>query len=112
MIRGLIFATAVFLQGLPAVTVWRPPPPLGGRFAVLRQCESTDNYGIRSPGEPDGGAYQWAPKTWRSFVDAATLRNYPTPADAPYWVQDWWTFHLWLAQGRYPWPHCGLVAGL
>jgi hypothetical protein len=90
----------------PAVPVFIPPPPLSGKWLTLRLCESGGRYDERA-GEPGGGAYQFAPATWR-----AHNHDYAYAADAPYWVQDWQAYHLWLERGRYPWPVCGIRAGL
>jgi len=96
------FLLALYLSLHP----WAPPPPLGGPWAVLRQCESGGRYNtVFTTGEPYGGAYQFETGTWR-----AHNHDYAYAYLAPYWVQDWEAYHLWLERSRFPWPTCGLVA--
>ncbi len=57
------------------------PPPAGGVWLELRECESGDNY-QEDTGNGFYGAYQFAAATW------AGLGLPGLPNDAPYWVQD------------------------
>lgn len=84
-----------------AVTTTTEPPPLGGVWERLRQCESGDDYSIDT-GNGFYGAYQFD----RATFDA--LHTGYSRADlAPYWVQDAAAVKLQAERGWEPWPVCG-----
>jgi len=69
-------------------------------LAVLRQCESTNNYSANT-GNGFYGAYQFDLKTWRSLGLAGL------PHQAPKLVQDAAVVRLHARRGWQPWPVCG-----
>jgi len=82
-----------------------PPPPAGGVWLELRECESGDDYQADT-GNGFYGAYQFAWSTW-------TELGYPgRPDDAPYWEQDQAAERLQALQGWGPWPACSAALGL
>jgi hypothetical protein len=81
------------------------PPPLGGVWLELRDCESGDNYQTNT-GNGFYGAYQFAAATW-SGLGLPGLAS-----DAPYWVQDEAAQRLQAEYGWQPWPACSAALGL
>ncbi|HTW06319.1 MAG TPA: transglycosylase family protein [Acidimicrobiales bacterium] len=81
------------------------PPPAGGVWLELRECESGDNY-QEDTGNGFYGAYQFAASTWTGL-------GYPGRPDLePYWLQDEAAEHLEAVQGWGPWPACSAALGL
>jgi len=81
------------------------PPPAGGVWLELRECESGDNYS-ENTGNGFYGAYQFAWSTWAQL-------GYPgRPDQAPYWLQDEAAQKLEAMQGWSPWPACSAALGL
>jgi Transglycosylase-like domain len=93
----------------PAVTTTAPsaaePPPAGGVWLELRECESGDNYQTDT-GNGFYGAYQFAALTW-SGLGLSGLAS-----QAPYWVQDEAAQRLQAQYGWRPWPACSAALGL
>ncbi|HET9061636.1 MAG TPA: transglycosylase family protein [Acidimicrobiales bacterium] len=88
-----------------ATTAGGHPPPLGGAWLELRQCESGDNYAANT-GNGFYGAYQFSGQTWSDL-------GYPgRPDQEPYWMQDQAAERLHAAQGWSPWPSCSAALGL
>ncbi len=81
------------------------PPPAGGVWLELRDCESGDNY-QEDTGNGFYGAYQFAASTW-SGLGLPGLAS-----DAPYWVQDEAAQRLQAEDGWSPWPACSATLGL
>jgi hypothetical protein len=81
------------------------PPPAGGVWLELRECESGDNYQTDT-GNGFYGAYQFAASTW-SGLGLSGLAS-----QAPYWVQDEAAQRLQAQYGWKPWPACSAALGL
>jgi len=81
------------------------PPPAGGVWLELRECESGDNYQADT-GNGFYGAYQFALSTW------ANLGYSGRPDLAPYWAQDQAAQKLQSMEGWSPWPACSAALGL
>ncbi len=81
------------------------PPPLGGVWLELRDCESGDNYQTNT-GNGFYGAYQFAGATWSGLGLPGIA------SDAPYWVQDEAAQRLQAEYGWKPWPACSAALGL
>jgi Transglycosylase-like domain len=81
------------------------PPPAGGVWLELRDCESGDNY-QEDTGNGFYGAYQFAASTW-SGLGLPGLAS-----DAPYWLQDEAAQRLQAEDGWSPWPACSATLGL
>jgi Transglycosylase-like domain len=81
------------------------PPPLGGVWLELRDCESGDNYQTNT-GNGFYGAYQFAGATWSGLGLPGIA------SDAPYWVQDDAAQRLQAEYGWKPWPACSAALGL
>jgi hypothetical protein len=81
------------------------PPPLGGVWLELRDCESGDNYQTNT-GNGFYGAYQFAGATWSGLGLPGIA------SDAPYWVQDEAAQRLQAQYGWTPWPACSAALGL
>ena len=75
-------------------------PALAHSLALLRSCESTNNYAANT-GNGFYGAYQFDLKTWRS-IGLAGLPHQASPA-----VQDAAAARLHAGRGWQPWPVCG-----
>jgi hypothetical protein len=88
-----------------APTTSAHPPPAGGVWLELRECESGDNYQTDT-GNGFYGAYQFAEQTWTGLG----LPGYPN--QAPYWVQDAAAQRLEAEDGWSPWPACSAALGL
>ncbi|MGH9105381.1 MAG: transglycosylase family protein [Acidimicrobiales bacterium] len=81
------------------------PPPAGGAWLQLRQCESGGNY-QENTGNGFYGAYQFSQPTWSGL-------GYSGRADlAPYWIQDQAAQRLQAAYGWGSWPACSAALGL
>ena len=74
-------------------------------LALLRMCESNDNYSINT-GNGFFGAYQFDIQTWGNFM------GFPNAAVAPPRVQDERAWQTYLARGWQPWPACSRMLGL
>jgi Transglycosylase-like domain len=81
------------------------PPPAGGVWLELRDCESGDNYQTDT-GNGFYGAYQFAGATWSGLGLPGVA------SDAPYWVQDEAAERLQAQYGWKPWPACSAALGL
>ena len=81
------------------------PPPLGGVWLELRDCESGDTYQTNT-GNGFYGAYQFAGATWTGLGLPGIA------SDAPYWVQDEAAQRLQAEYGWKPWPACSAALGL
>ncbi len=81
------------------------PPPAGGVWLELRECESGDNYQTDT-GNGFYGAYQFAGSTW-SGLGLSGLAS-----QAPYWEQDEAAQRLQAQYGWSPWPACSAALGL
>jgi hypothetical protein len=81
------------------------PPPLGGVWLELRDCESGDNYQTNT-GNGFYGAYQFAAGTWHG-LGYAGLPSAATPA-----VQDQAAQRLQARSGWGQWPACSRRLGL
>jgi hypothetical protein len=81
------------------------PPPAGGVWLELRECESGDNYQADT-GNGFYGAYQFAWSTWTALGYSGR------PDQAPYWVQDAAAQKLEAMEGWSPWPACSVALGL
>lgn len=75
-----------------------PAPPTPENFERLRMCESGGDYARR--GRRYFGAYQFAPRTWRS------LGYHGVPNEAAPEVQDEAALRLQDRDGWRPWPAC------
>jgi hypothetical protein len=78
------------------------------QLAMLRRCESTDNYGAVSASGTYRGAYQFSRTTW----DRVARAHFPwlagiDPATVEPWWQDAMARALWSETGASSWPHCG-----
>jgi hypothetical protein len=88
-----------------------PGEPSAAQWAVLRQCESSGNYGSVSANGRYRGAYQFSQATWDwiAGLDHPSLVGIDpaaaTPAD-----QDAMALALWRRRGWSPWPICGAQA--
>jgi Transglycosylase-like domain len=101
-------------QGLPVngglvsvvLVVTSPsPPPAGGVWASLRQCESSGNY-AENTGNGYYGAYQFSQATWTNL-------GYPGRPDLePPAMQDQAAQKLQAASGWGQWPTCAAALGL
>ena len=81
------------------------PPPAGGLWLELRECESGDNYQADT-GNGYYGAYQFSLATW---VDL----GYPgRPDQEPYWMQDEAAQRLEAMDGWSQWPSCSTALGV
>ena len=107
MRRALAFGTTiaaisagitVFLTGSASAD------PSASAWSALRQCESTNNYGINT-GNGYYGAYQFDLSTWRSVGGSGS------PADASPAEQDYRALYLYRMRGWSPWT-CASIAGL
>jgi hypothetical protein len=88
-----------------ATTLAVQPPPLGGAWLELRECESGDNYQADT-GNGYYGAYQFSWSTWVNL-------GYPgRPDQEPYWMQDQAAQRLEAAAGWGQWPSCTAALGL
>jgi len=81
------------------------PPPAGGVWLELRECESGDNYQADT-GNGFYGAYQFAWSTWTELGYSGR------PDQAPYWLQDEAAQKLEAMEGWAPWPACSAALGL
>jgi hypothetical protein len=89
----------------PGASAAGEPPPAGGVWLELRDCESGDNY-QEDTGNGFYGAYQFAASTW-SGLGLPGLAS-----DAPYWLQDEAAQRLQAQDGWSPWPACSATLGL
>jgi len=81
------------------------PPPAGGLWLELRECESGDNYQADT-GNGYYGAYQFS---WATWVDL----GYPgRPDQEPYWMQDEAAQRLEAMDGWGQWPSCSAALGV
>lgn len=81
------------------------PPPAGGLWLELRDCESGDNYQADT-GNGYYGAYQFS---WPTWVDL----GYPgRPDQEPYWMQDQAAQRLEAMDGWSQWPSCSAALGV
>lgn len=81
------------------------PPPAGGVWQELRDCESGGNYQANT-GNGFYGAYQFSASTWSQM-------GYPgRPDQEPYWMQDEAAQRLQAAGGWGQWPTCSAALGL
>jgi hypothetical protein len=81
------------------------PPPAGGLWLELRDCESGDNY-QEDTGNGFYGAYQFS---WPTWVDL----GYPgRPDQEPYWMQDQAAQRLEGMDGWSQWPSCSAALGV
>ncbi len=81
------------------------PPPAGGLWIELRECESGDNYQADT-GNGYYGAYQFS---WATWVDL----GYPgRPDQEPYWMQDEAAQRLESMDGWGQWPSCSTALGV
>ncbi len=81
------------------------PPPAGGLWLELRECESGDNYQADT-GNGYYGAYQFS---WATWVDL----GYPgRPDQEPYWMQDEAAQRLEAMDGWSQWPSCSTALGV
>jgi hypothetical protein len=81
------------------------PPPAGGVWLELRECESSNNY-QEDTGNGFYGAYQFLWATW-------TAIGYPgRPDEEPYWMQDEAAKQLQAESGWGQWPACSAALGL
>jgi hypothetical protein len=81
------------------------PPPAGGLWLELRDCESGDNYQANT-GNGYYGAYQFS---WPTWVDL----GYPgRPDQEPYWMQDQAAQRLEAMDGWNQWPSCSAALGV
>jgi hypothetical protein len=81
------------------------PPPAGGLWLELRECESGNNYQADT-GNGYYGAYQFSGPTW---VDL----GYPgRPDEEPYWMQDEAAQRLEAMDGWSQWPSCSTALGV
>jgi transglycosylase-like protein len=81
------------------------PPPAGGLWLELRECESGDNYQADT-GNGYYGAYQFS---WATWVDL----GYPgRPDQEPYWMQDEAAQRLEAMDGWGQWPSCSTALGV
>ena len=81
------------------------PPPTGGLWLELRECESGDNYQADT-GNGYYGAYQFS---WATWVDL----GYPgRPDQEPYWMQDEAAQRLEAMDGWGQWPSCSTALGV
>ena len=81
------------------------PPPAGGLWLELRDCESGDNY-QEDTGNGFYGAYQFS---WPTWVDL----GYPgRPDQEPYWMQDQAAQRLEAMDGWSQWPSCSAALGV
>jgi hypothetical protein len=88
-----------------AITVDLHPPPAGGLWLELRDCESGDNYQANT-GNGYYGAYQFS---WPTWVDL----GYPgRPDQEPYWMQDQAAQRLEAMDGWNQWPSCSAALGV
>ena len=71
------------------------------KWARLRFCESSDDYGAISPTGKYRGAYQFDYATWQ------TVGGTGDPAAAPAAEQDARARELYARRGHEPWPECG-----
>ncbi len=81
------------------------PPPAGGVWLELRECESGDNYQTDT-GNGFYGAYQFAASTWSGLGLSGVA------SQAPYWEQDEAAQRLQGQYGWSPWPACSAALGL
>lgn len=106
-----IFAILLTMLGLPATCVVETPPPPTGtthtQWAVLRKCESTNNYLAVSKSGTYRGAYQMDKSFYLTHGgDRAYL---PRFEQAPPAMQDAIAYRGWKKRGWQPWPYCGMV---
>ena len=88
-----------------ATTADAHPPPAGGLWLELRECESGDNYQADT-GNGYYGAYQFS---WSTWVDL----GYPgRPDQEPYWMQDEAAQRLEAMDGWGQWPSCSTALGV
>jgi hypothetical protein len=88
-----------------ATTADLHPPPAGGLWLELRDCESGDNY-QEDTGNGYYGAYQFS---WPTWVDL----GYPGRPDLePYWMQDQAAQRLEGMDGWSQWPSCSAALGV
>ncbi|HTV11473.1 MAG TPA: transglycosylase family protein [Acidimicrobiales bacterium] len=89
----------------PTTDAGAHPPPLGGVWLELRECESGDDY-AEDTGNGYYGAYQFSEPTWAAL-------GYPGRPDLePYWLQDQAAQRLEAAGGWGQWPACSAALGL
>jgi len=98
---GYWVVTGPHLPPAPAV-----PPPAGGVWEALRNCEAGGNYAANT-GNGYYGAYQFSAPTWRSMNT-----GYAYAHEAPYWVQDDAARRLQERSGWGQWPACTRKLGL
>lgn len=89
-------------------TTTRPSLPTAAQWEQLRQCESNNDYTVRSSNGTYYGAYQFSISTW----DDVARRHSPLlvgvlPSEASPQEQDFLAQKLWDERGRQPWPVCG-----
>jgi hypothetical protein len=82
-----------------------PPGSLAGKFAALRNCESSGDYQDNT-GNGYYGAYQFALATWLGLGETGL------PSSAPPSVQDAAAYALYRQDGWVPWPACSAILGL
>jgi len=98
-------ATTAISTAAPATSGQAHPPPAGGVWLQLRECESGDNY-QSDTGNGYYGAYQFSWQTWASL-------GYPGRPDLePYWMQDQAAERLESQYGWGQWPTCSAALGL
>jgi hypothetical protein len=82
-----------------------PSGSLAEDFAGIRNCESSDDYGLNT-GNGYYGAYQFSLSTWEGLGGAGL------PSSAPPPVQDSKAYRLYQGSGWSSWPECAAVLGL
>ena len=85
--------------------------PTAEQWSDLRDCESTNRYGVVDPTGRYYGAYQFWIPTWDDIAarhDRPDLVGVP-PNEASNADQDQMAFWLWEERGPNPWPKCGRV---
>ena len=89
-------------------TTTRPSLPTAAQWEQLRQCESNNDYTVRSSNGIYYGAYQFSISTWDDVARRHASRLVGVlPSTASRQDQDFLAQKLWDERGRQPWPVCG-----